>query len=1263
MNRLLRIAFLSVAVMLVQGTWALAGVTGTANGTVLVEGTNAPVAQAKVTASSASQTSTATTDNSGHFGFVSLVPDTYTFTASKEGVIEPLVQRGVTVLADQVASVLMIAKPFVKTIGLVTARASSDLVRPGTTANVYSVNAAGQARTSMLGGGGGGDQGYSAIAALPGAYVPPGQAGWFQDVYIRGGDYDQVGYEFDGVPVNRSFDNYPTTNLSALGQQELQLYTGAAPASAESQGLAGYINQVIKSGTYPGFGSVNLGVGTPNLYNKANIEFGGATPNRNFSYYVGVGLVNYDPRFIDSHNGASYTQTAGSPFDLQNNGPAVGPLGGCQATDPTSKNFTNCYNNAANPLTGAPGLGAGPGGYYMGPFPMGGAGRVEDRENVFNFHFGIPHKGDAGKDDIQLLYDVFQLYQFDYSSVNDWGGPQFYNNDVNSAIGVGNTFVSGRQYMPGVGGVFTSADPTQAANVANYSFPSAGGIGLNGPIPQNQRDTSANSNAIYKLQWQHNIGTSSYLRLYGYIFYSSWNLYGPNSSQANFVSCCPADYELWTHTRGGSAQYVNQLSPKHLLNVEGSYSTASTVRDNNTQPFQAFGGSRTRMAVLVDSLTPNNGLCYKVGDVTNTYSCEPAVAAGGPLAMTRATWLTYACVQGGGTCGNGFTNPGVGIPAPPATCGVTHTDQCGWLVAENGPWATFNTVTPRFWAASLQDTWKPNDRLNLNIGVRDDVFTYVYTPTGGGTRPFEFNAWNQSQCVNPLFNGGTPFDMTSGTGGTNVQSAGTSCGAVFAPGFPAGSFSAATLVNSTANGGQVTFNEFEPRFGGTYTFGVDDVLRFSAGRYVQPGNAAFEQYNSLDQNLPNHLLGPLFYKFGYNTPNHVIRPSVSYNYDLSFEHRFANTQTSFKLTPFLRETSDQVQQIFIDPKTAFVSGLNAGKETNEGVEFLLSMGNFNNNGWAGQLSYTYTYSRIKYAALPNGGTVLDQDNADIQKYNSYTQSCVGAVASSSPSSLCGPTGGTNAVQCFNSANGMPDPTCSSALPVSNPYFKAMAQSLFNPNASYTPYDIVPSGVQLSSQGYVVPNVATLVVQYKRDKWSFVPAFQFHTGSPYGAPEVNYGFNPQTCTQLAGGVIGTDPRYPAGSAGPPADAQSCTGSLVIPNTYTGKFDNIGAFIEPSELNIGAQIGYEATSRVAYTVNLANIVNTCFGGTKAAWTLNDSHVCGYGVLPGFIPPVGNFYNPGATIQQVVKYPYFPFSSTNGLQGFTVPFSATFNVQVKL
>ncbi|MBV8082480.1 MAG: TonB-dependent receptor, partial [Candidatus Eremiobacteraeota bacterium] len=958
MKGLLRIAFLTVAVLLVQGTWALAGVTGSLNGTVLNESTHAPVAQAHVTVSSASQTSSTTTDNGGHFGFVSLVPDTYSVTVTKEGVIETLVQRGVTVLADQVQSLTLVAKPQIKTLATVTSRATTDLVKPGTIANVYSINAAAQARTATLGGGGAANQGYSAIASMPGAYVAPGQAGWFQVVNIRGGDYDQVGYEFDGVPVNRSFDNYPSSNLSAIGQQELQIYTGATPATAEGQGLAGYLNQVIKSGTYPGYGTVDLGIGGPGLYNKASLEFGGASPNRNFSYYVGLGVVNSKPQWYDTNMGVSQNATYGLVFDMQAPG---GHAANC-ATSPEAiaENFTLCYHNAANSILGVP---AGPAGYYLGSADILQPKSLEDRENVFNVHFGIPHKGDTGKDDIQLLYDSFQLYTNFYNAPNDWGGgPQYYPaNTLGALEGPGQPiYFAGFQWNNPLGSVFPGAAPGQAGNVVNYAYPNTGGTGFFGePIPGNNFEGYSNGQEIYKLQYQHNIGTQSYLRLYGYGFYSWWFIQDPQGAYNLDYGLAP-DYELWTHTRGASLNYVNQLSPKNLLNFEGTYSTASTVRDNNTQMFN-FTTDRSVAAQLVSISNPLSGLCYSGNNPGLALSClkatvpnsivpqnspnnfGPNCPGGTIVTPTQCSGdvLTFGQVQGGG------------VPAIPA--GAVCPGGCEWMQTETGPYATFNTVTPAFWGISIQDTWKPNDRLSINLGLRDNIYQFGYTPTGGGTRPYWFNAWNAVACVNPLFNGGNPVDET-----TLGSQAGTACSAVSAPGFPAGSFAPATLTDTTANGGNITYTSFEPRVGGTYTMSANDVIRFSAGRYSQPANAAFQQYNSLDQDLPEHLLGPLFYKYGFSGPNHTVTPSISYNYDISLEHQFPNTQMSFVLTPFLRLTNNQVQQLYIAPTQAFVSGLNVGNESNSGFEFLFANGNFNNNGWAEQLSYTYTYSYIKY---------------------------------------------------------------------------------------------------------------------------------------------------------------------------------------------------------------------------------------------------------------------------------------------------------------
>src|ERR1700730_9489627 len=64
---------------------AFAGTTGGISGHVVDSVTQAPIAGAKVTAASPSETETATTDANGAYAFVSLAPDTYTVTASKDG--------------------------------------------------------------------------------------------------------------------------------------------------------------------------------------------------------------------------------------------------------------------------------------------------------------------------------------------------------------------------------------------------------------------------------------------------------------------------------------------------------------------------------------------------------------------------------------------------------------------------------------------------------------------------------------------------------------------------------------------------------------------------------------------------------------------------------------------------------------------------------------------------------------------------------------------------------------------------------------------------------------------------------------------------------------------------------------------------------------------------------------------------------------------------------------------------------------------------
>ena len=90
-----------------------------------------------------------------------------------------------------------------------------------------------------------------------------------------------------------------------------------------------------------------------------------------------------------------------------------------------------------------------------------------------------------------------------------------------------------------------------------------------------------------------------------------------------------------------------------------------------------------------------------------------------------------------------------------------------------------------------------------------------------------------------------------------------------------------------------------------------------------------------------------------------------------------------------------------------------------------------------------------------------------------------------------------------------------------------------------------------------------------------------------------------------------------------------------------------FTQPNLIALNLQLNYDVSPRVSITGTLANIVNTCWGGTTEPWIITDHNVCSYAAngyqqgYAGEIQPVGNMYNPpgfnGSIIQPVVKYPY--------------------------
>jgi TonB dependent receptor len=1014
-----------------------------------------------------------------------------------------------------------------------------------------------------LAGSGNLNTGYAAMASVPGVNVPQNQQGWYQPVYIRGGDLDQVGWEFDGIPANRSYDNAPQTFISSLGQQELQVYTGGTLPSADASGIAGYVNQVVKRGTLPGFGDVTYGIGSPAYYGKVSAEAGGATPDQNFSWYAGVLAADTDYRYINNSNGA------GSPGYFY-------PLD-------TSVFFNE--NHGLNVFD--------PGNTY-------GIAETQDRENVINLHFGVPHQNGSGKDDIQTLWMTGYILMPYYSSINDLGGPSEVSaNTVSEPL----SFSDGDVYN---GSIFGAPNP---ADVTPYLYPSTPHY-PNAIIPSNLRDTNVNNVSISKLQYQRNFSSTSFLRIFGYTLYSDWIIHGPVSSA---LYCCYgaeiADYELPSHTTGGVADYQNQLDDKNLLTASAFYNQIHIQRYTTTHGFPgvSLDGYNFSAGYGITNDIDAAGNCYGPGDTITTCFGSPEISAfsANPAQGTFAPWAGP---------GNPYAPTTLGELEPFAAAPGTH-----WAVTENGYSYNLNKVEPIFDAFSLNDNYRPTEKLNLNIGARFEDYTIVLddnTVDGYPARQFWFNAYNREFCFGP----GYFQPLWKGPTGT--------CAADF----PLSTNE--DLVNTNPH--DFSHSVTEPRVAASYELNSDNVLRLSAGLYARPGSTREASWNTGQENLPS-FLGQNFAQYGLNTPNHDLVPDESTNFDLSFEHHFAGTDASFKITPFYRSTEHQYQQLVVNAISQLFGGLNTGHLTSYGTEFAFNKGDFDRNGWAFVLSYTYNHSMISYDDFASGRNVIDLMNQYIQMYNSYTKACAAAAPSSSPTALCGVFGNLNAV-------------------AGNQYYNQAVQPLFAHSGVYVPYDLIPVPYA-AANGYEVPDVASFVLNYKHDKWNVTPTVAYSSGTTYGSPLSWPGIAPGLAN------VGTPAISPGCTAVATVESQSCGVPLMIPDPYTGKFDNFGAFNEPWRVTVNTSIGYQFTSNVTGTVSLLNLVDTCH---QRGYPWDAPNVCLYSSLPSFfLQPTGGTLAQAAAGPPQLRYPYGEWLNDNntGFVGVTAPLQATFEVTWKM
>ncbi len=1284
------VAVLVLVAFLVQGTWALAGVTGNLAGTVR-DNTGAPVAGATIQVVSPSQQASTTTDAGGHFTILSLAPDTYTVNIAKAG-YQSTSFPGNVVFADQTQQATYTISKTLKVIANVTATGAGALVKSGVGSDLYSVNSTQAAAASALGGGGNLNNAYSALATVPGLQVNLGGLGWtFNASYVRGQNQYYTGYEYDGIPINRAFDNYNSSTESSLGLQELQVYTGGGPASVSSSGTAGFINQVIKTGTYPGYATANLGVATDTFYHQASIEVGGATPDRNFSWYAGFSGYNQDFRFLTNGNGTPYTEP-----NAYYSGPSATSAGIA---------YSDCTTFTCQGVKTSCALGAAPGPTPQGcwEFYNGAASfpsEVSDRENVINVHFGIP-KHNGLRDDIQALWSASALWNWSYSSIADIGtSPNQYfwalYHAPYAAPICGQTLtvapwagVTATGCGPSKTGAYQpyndevvynlpfgtpiASSPTNFRAPSLYYAPDTPAHQFAGPIPLYDESVTPyqNDTGIGKLQYTYALSTAAYLRVYGYTLYSDWLQTSPifGATVESTPSVASAQYDLFAHTVGGALDFNDQVDDQNLVGANYNYTTSNTSRFNN---YSAYGGCLGQCGGGSPIGYMLDGKCYdpagKAGEasqacLTGSYYNETLPGCNKVAAATctvAPTWLSAAAV--GPT---GFGGPH----------GAT------WDTLWDGNVTGFlNEVRPRFQSASISDQWRPNDKFLLNASLRYDNYTYVLPDSATAATQFYANLTSSYTCVQAATNQVLVKPLAPGQPPpASAQYVVGDCNAAATALFPKGPHTGWVHPNGTTQDGVAAPNftaaspgsypqEFwEPRFSATYTESPDTVWRASAGRFTQPPISASVQYLSPSgdaRSVWNNTMG-----LGFYSPFHPIPGISSAQYDLSYERHFTGTDMSMKLTPYYTWVTNWQQQQFIGSN--FVTQVPAGVNRNYGLEFQFTKGDFNRNGLSGLFSFTYTNSKVRFenVTLSTGGVLPNTTialNQAIAQYNQLTKAGGGA-------------------QCYQAGQPVACNTPAGTIAhgfqtILNPYYNQPVQGALDPNGWYNAYSTgIAPNINGIVDGYISPAIASLILNYRANRFAVTPSLQFQAGGFYGSPLDVNGYDPRACQLNSGhtGITDTNPLQ-CNTLTLVAPGLGQLGYFYIPNPQTGHFSAIGSYEQPAIITGNLQVTYDVNPKIKLTMTASNIFRTCFGGTPEPWTANyppSPSVCGYfpdgGVLNNTTYP-SNFYN-GKSISDAKEnggvvtpwtQSYVPQTNNLGaIGGAVTPFNVYFTAQIKL
>ena len=273
-----------VAMMLAPMAFG-AATTGTIQGTV----TNAagqPVAGATVTLESTG--ASVKTDSSGNYVFTGVDPAAQAIRIS--GPSYKSTETTVNVSQDVTSRADVTLQPNTINTGSSTIRGQA--VRRADPSTNYGISAQIEQQTKSQ---------PNNLYQFPGLVF--GQPGITPDpsgyTHIRGSDFNQVGFDVDGIQVTEPMTNSFATNLVTVGLKSANLYTGGADASY-GNATGGFINEVTQNGRDLKGGIIEGTFGPDHGWNYrgTNSQYGNVIGNK-FDYYVST--IQFANNFPEQH--------------------------------------------------------------------------------------------------------------------------------------------------------------------------------------------------------------------------------------------------------------------------------------------------------------------------------------------------------------------------------------------------------------------------------------------------------------------------------------------------------------------------------------------------------------------------------------------------------------------------------------------------------------------------------------------------------------------------------------------------------------------------------------------------------------------------------------------------------------------------------------------------------------------------------------------------------------------------------------------------